>query len=180
MWTQAVRTFLLLCKQANTYPFMGTQQARNDQIVTALRASRRAVLKVLDNSQVFRMLTLKATRRSCYMTDKGFVLRVEGEVQAADPTVSKWLLLKPWPAFGLKSQGVYSKQLDAHTRMIFYNQGANMGLRWRIGYEITLDIMPALPNPMASQVEIENFVLKVLWHHVMLDTRTRKWHRRAL
>lgn len=179
-WKRALTAFLARCRAANTSPFMGIQQSRNDQIVTALRNSRRAVLKVLDNSDVFRMITLKAVRRTCKLTDKGFVLRVEGEVMAADPTVTKWLLQKPWPAFALKSKGIYRKTLDHNTEMVFFNAGANMPLRWRIGYEITLDIMPALPNPMASRADIEAFVLKVLWHHVMLDTRTREWHRRKI
>lgn len=180
LWSQAVRMFIVACRAANTSPFLGIQQSRNDQIVSALRTSRRAVLKVLDNANVFRMITLKAVRRTCRLTDRGFVLRVEGEIMAADPTVTRWLLLKPWPAFNLKSKGVYRKQLDSNTQMVFFNAGANMPLRWRIGYEITLDTMPALPNPMASNAEVETFVLKVLWHHVMLDTRTREWHRRKI
>lgn len=180
LWTEVIQDFIVRCRQANTSPFLGLQQSRNDQIVSALRNSRRAVLKVLDNAKVFRMITLKAVHRSCKVTGQGFVLRVQGDIQAADPTVTRWLLQKPWPAFHLKSQGVYRKQLDHNTQMIFYNSGANMPLRWHIGYEIALDILPALPNQMASNAEIETFVLKVLWHHVMLDTRTREWHRRKI
>lgn len=180
VWRQAIQMFLAQCRAANTSPFAGTRQSRNDQIVTRLRASRRAVLKVLDNSRAFRMITLKAVRRSCKMKDGVLVLRVEGEIMAADPTVPEWLLRKPWPAFGLKHRGVYSKQLDSRTRMVFFNSGANMPLRWHIGYEIIIDIMPALPNPVASDQELETFLLKVLWQHVMTDTRTREWHRRTL
>jgi hypothetical protein len=171
---------VVACRAANTSPFAGLQQTRNDQIVSALRNSRRAVLKVLDNSYAFKILTLKAVRRSCTVTDKGFVLRVEGEIMAVDPTVTHWLLKKPWPAFQLKNKGVYRKQLDHHTQMIFYNAGANLPLRWHIGYEIALDLRPALPNPLASDAEQEQFILKVLWAHVMADTRTREWHRRKL
>lgn len=179
-WTRAISAFLARCRAANTSPFLGVQQSRNDHIVTALRASRRAVLKVLDNSNVFRMVTLKAVRRTCRVNDHGFVLRVEGEILAADPTVTSWLLKKPWPAFGLKSRGIYRKTLDHNTEMVFFNAGANMPLRWRIGYEIKMDTLPALPNPMASGAEMEAFILKVLWHHVMSDMRTREWHRRSL
>lgn len=180
LWKRAITAFLARCRAANTSPFLGMQQSRNDHIVTALRASRRAVLKVLDNSDVFRTITLKAVKRKCKVSGSGFVLRVEGEILAADPTVTRWLLKKPWPAFGLKTRGVYRKTLDHNTEMVFFNAGANMPLRWHIGYEIKLDILPALPNPLASDADMEAFILRVLWPHVMSDMRTREWHRRSL
>lgn len=180
LWAQCLRTFVQLCRQANTVPTLGVEQARNDQIMSVLRTSRRAVLKVLDNAQVFRMMTLRTVSKTCRLTPSGFVIRVEGEIQALDPTATSWLLLKPWPAFDLKSRGLYRKQLDAHTKMVFYNAGANLSLRWFIGYEIEVSVLPALPRLDASKAELEAFVLNVLWRRVMTEGRTREWHRRAI
>lgn len=136
------------------------------------------MLKVMDNARAFDVMTLKNVERSCTVTSQGLVLRVTASILAVDPTVTRWLLRQPWPAFRLKIQGVYRKTLDHNTEMVFFNKGANMPLRWHIGYEIRLPIVPKVPDPeRATDRDLANFVLQVLWHQVEISTRTRVWHR---
>lgn len=96
-----------------------------------------------------------------------------------DPTVDRWLLQQPWPAFRLKSNGVYRKQLDEHTTMVLFNDYANMPLRWHIGYEIKLDMLPSLVKPEPTLLDIEKAVLHQ-WSQIMQTSRTHEWHRRQL
>lgn len=151
----------------------------NDKITSRLQAARRAVVKFLDNSKPFDLGSLKAVRRSCVVNAQGFVLRVEGEVLSMDPTIDKWLLKTPWPAFRLKHGGVYARQLDEHTLMVIFNANANASQRWKIGYEISIPIRPWVPRASASASELESFVLGVLWPQAA-TLRTREWHRKQL
>jgi len=151
----------------------------NDVINSRLRESRRVVLKFLNNARPFKLMTLKAVKRECHVFPQGFKLRIIGEVQSMDPTVDKWLLKQPWPAFRLKHDGVYHKKLNENTTMVLFNDYANMPLRWKIGYEIQLPIRPWSSNPTATTLELENLVLK-LWHQCMDEQRTYEWHRRQL
>lgn len=151
----------------------------NDQIMVRLQAARRAVVKFLDNSKPFDLGSLKAVSRRCTVTSTGLVLRVEGEVLSMDPTVGQWLLKTPWPAFRLKRDNVYARQLDPHTQMVIFNNNAGASQRWLIGYEVSVPIVPWVPRENATFKEREDLVLKVLWPQVMA-LRTREWHRKAL
>lgn len=154
-------------------------QSTNDSILRRLQASRRAVLKFLNNAKPFKLMTLKAVKRECRIGPNGFTLRVTGDVLAMDPTVGRWLLQQPWPAFRLKSEGMYHKQLDDWTTMVLFNAGANMPLRWHIGYEIKVPMVPSLPKEQPTKADLESYVLRQ-WEKELQTSRTHEWHRRQL
>lgn len=152
----------------------------NAQIIHFLQAARFQVVKFLNNSGPYDHLTLKAVKRTCELTKKGFVIRVIGQIQKVEPRIETWLLTRPWPAFRPKGNGVYGRQLGEHIRVVFYNHEAGMTQRWYIGYEITCPYKPQLIDPDADTEKIEEWLLRVIWRRVMAESRTRVWHRRQL
>lgn len=152
----------------------------NDAVIHFLQSARRQVVKFLNNSGPYDYLTLKAVKRQCIVTDKGFVIRVIGHVQKVEPHIEKWLTQRPWPALKPRGNGVWGRQIGPNIRVVFYNEGAAMSQRWYIGYEITCPMKPTLIDPDADDHKMEAWILRVLWRRIMAEARTFKWHRRQL
>lgn len=179
-WAEAISTFVGLCASRGQYAFSNTKQSNNDRINMQLQAARRAVLKFINQSKVFKVATLKAVKRQALMVGPGFLIRTIGEVQSVDPFLLRWIQKRPWPAFNVKSNGKWAKQLAPGVTIVLYNTGAYGSQRWVIAYEIVVPIMPALPHPMASKSEFEDFVLKILWKPVLTSGRPYQYHRKML
>jgi hypothetical protein len=126
------------------------------------------------------LLTLRAVKRTCTLTDTGFVIRVVGYIQKVDGNLKKWLTHRPWPAFRQKGNGLWERYFGQDVRIVFYNANAEASQRWHVGYEITVPLRPQVPVPDAEDSVLEAFVLNVLWRRIMLNSRTQEWHRRQL
>lgn len=180
-WALAIRLFIEVCITKDLYPFSNLKQSANDMILTALNDSRKAVVKFMNRTRMLHYVNLKATRREVEVNNLGFTLRVYGAAVLKDPTFEQWLLKMPMPAFRLKHQGRYVKQLDTQTTMVVYNEGASLSQRWHVGYEIVVHHFPDLPGKhMPSKAELERFVLSILWLPVLKSHRPDGFHHRLI
>jgi len=182
-WSVAIRRYVDLCMVHDLFPFQNVSQSRNDQISTYLTERRRAFVKFVNLTDLFGNLFIKSTTREVKVTDKGFVLTVNADVNVKDPTFVEWLKRTPYPKFQLDTlNGHYRRQLmDGLTLFAYNDYSRSMDQRWHLGYEIVCPIFPDLPtNQLPSKAEIEKFVLDILWRPVMMSARPLKTLRRLI
>jgi hypothetical protein len=175
-WVFAIQRYVDLCEQHGVYPFQSTQQSRNDRISDYLRDRRRAFVKFTDKTQFFENAKIRTTERNIVVTNSGFVLTVIAHANVTDPSFEKWLSTMPFPRFDVIHDGKYWKTLYPGLRMFVYrDHGSNSSERWVIGYEITCEIFPDLPDQhLPTKQQIEHFILELLWMPHLRAIRPKK------
>lgn len=180
-WQQAINAYIDECVAQGAYPFSNLHQASNDAIIKELNDARKAVVRFLDRSRMTDLVSLKTTRREVVMTTFGFNLSVYGLATLKDPTFEQWLTQMPVPAFRLKHEGCYIKQLSAGLTMVVYNEGASLSQRWHVGYEIAVHRFPDLPGRhLPSKGELETFILDIMWMPILRSHRPLGFHHRLI
>lgn len=173
-WAKVISLYVDACQERGTYPFSNVKQSTNDQIFTFLSQKRAEVVKFINQIKLMDVVALRDSKRKVTMTTAGFTLEVWSQATPRDPTYSKWIFNSPLPRFDAvrKIDGKYTRGLGKGLTFWTYNDGAEMSGRWHIGYTIDCQFYPDIPaRPLASQAELERFILDVIWSPIIKMNR---------
>ncbi|MNK79619.1 hypothetical protein D3C87_992890 [compost metagenome] len=178
-WAKAFKNYVELCSKRSLFPF-SPHDSQNDRIYGALITARRTVVRWMEKHNLHSQLKTRQTHRLVRMTSTGFLLRCEGTcdyVKEALPITEKLGLRRT----SVDYAAIWQRDIAAGLSFFVANKGANMSGRWSYGYEISIDIFPAIPGkPLASSKELEEFILKVLYLPILRAYRPQGMHHRLV
>jgi len=176
-WVHCIRHFIDLCLQADKYPFYTTSV--NDQILDLLSKARITAVRYINKYNILDLVSLKNIKHSCHLTDKGFIIDVDANVNLKDPTFKEYLIKHC--LFKIHLYDDHSVEAHLHDNVSFYYVNRGTSQRLHFGYRITVPMFPRMPdNSIPKKQELEEFILNILWMPILKSHRPFKLAHRLL
>ena len=152
-WMLAIRAFLKICRDEGFEPFNNSNiEVINDGIESWLKSNRLKCIKYADDSGIFKHFNIRSVKRTVSVSgqqDRNFFVKNVAQLKAIeDPTLEKWLLTNPMPGFVSNNAGLYTKNVNAATR-IEVNFSSRTSAT--IALEIYCHSLPVVPNKQTKK-----------------------------